>query len=91
MALTLQEAKAELVTINSAISSIYSGNRINVLSVGTNEFSRMYRFTDPQDLLKTLLMERKRLQDYVDTLEPATSTRLFRQDCYVPLVVKRTL
>lgn len=90
MALTLQEAKAELITINSAISSIYAGNRINVLSVGTNEFSRMYRFTDPQDLLKTLISERKRLQDYIDSLEP-TIKRTFRQDCYVPLVVKRTL
>ena len=90
MALTLQEAQAELVTINSAITSIYSGNRINTLSVGTNEFNRIYRFSDPQDLLKTLLSERKRLQDFIDA-NTTNAVRTFRNDCYIPLVVKGSL
>ena len=90
MALTLAQAEAELLTINSAISTIYTGKRLNVVTVGTNEFHRMYRFSDPQDLLKTLLSERKRLQDYISSLQ-GVSTRIFRQDCYIPLVVKRHL
>lgn len=90
MTLTLAQAEAELLTINSAISTIYAGKRLNIVTVGTNEFHRMYKFSDPQDLLKTLLSERKRLQDYISSLQ-GVSTRIFRQDCYIPLVVKRNL
>lgn len=90
MTLTLVQAEAELLTINSAIGTIYAGKRLNIVTVGTNEFHRMYKFSDPQDLLKTLLSERKRLQDYISSLQ-GVSTRIFRQDCYIPLVVKRNL
>jgi len=90
VALTLEQEEAELLTINSAISSIYSGKRLNLVTVGTNEFHRAYRFTDPQDLLKTLLSERRRLQDYIASIQEV-STRVFRKDSYIPLIVKRHL
>lgn len=87
MPLTLEEAQIELATIKAAINEYYTGTRRRSFKVGSHEFERTYTFEHPADLLKILLSERTRLENYIASLNP-TAFPVFVSHATIPLIVK---
>jgi len=84
MARTKANVEAELATVNSAIGSVMSGEKINELVIGSGEFQRTYKFQ--QVNLDSLLILRTELTNelfaYLPDAEPT-----FRAFGSIPLVM----
>ena len=85
MQLTIEEAKAQLVTVQAAISDLIAGKRINQLRVGSGTFQRLYTFSEV--MLAELKEYRDELLSYVDSLEETTPT--FRKHSSIPLILHK--
>lgn len=89
MNLTLEEAQAQLATINAAITEYRTGTRRTKLTVGSKGYERRYEFSDPKDFYKTLCQERDNLQTYIDSLlGKVSNTPVFTAYATIPVVVK---
>lgn len=87
MAIPLEEARAQLITINSAIQQMIDGKRVSELRVGSGGFQRLYRFQEiTLDSLKTLQQE---LLITIDSYAPAVA--VFRTNAHIPLVVGKDI
>jgi hypothetical protein len=83
--MTLEEAQADLVTINAAISEYLTGKRRRTLKVGGKEFNRELGFADIK--YSDLTAERTRLEGIISSLSSTTITPRFRQNTTFPLNV----
>jgi hypothetical protein len=86
--ITLAQANADLLTVNAAISEIYSGVRRKRVQIGTHEYTRFIESADPIELLKQLISERQRLQTYINSLD--YTTPVFRGNTNIPIIVGRS-
>lgn len=84
--MTLAEAQAQLTQVNIAIETLLQGKRIGELKIGTNEFSRTYKYGEVT--LEGLRALRSELMAMVNTLMP-TITTTFRQNACIPLIVTK--
>ena len=87
MNLTLAAAQAELLTVNAALSDLYTGKRRKKVELGSHAFKRSYEFVDPADMLKVLRTERASLTEYINTL--TQTTQVFRANTNIPMIVSR--
>lgn len=85
MQLTIEEAKAQLVTVQAAISDLIAGKRINQLRVGSGTFQRLYTFSEV--MLTELKEHRDELLSFIDTSENTTPT--FRNLSSIPLILHK--
>jgi hypothetical protein len=90
--MTLSEAQTELSTILIAIGEYVQGKRrkrfISMLAGNRNEME----FDSPQQLFDYLVKRRKELEEFIDSLTPATSTLTptsFTGGKTVPMIFKR--
>jgi len=87
MSLPLEEARAQLVTVNAALQSIISGKRITELRIGSGNFQRLLKYQEITfDELKILQQE---LLITIDSYAP--STPVFRTNAHIPMVVRKEL
>lgn len=87
MALPLEEAQLQLVTVNAAIQSLISGKRISELRIGSGDFQRFLKYQEVTfDELKILQQE---LIITIDSYAPATA--VFRTNAHIPMVVGKDI
>lgn len=87
MAIPLEEARAQLVTVNAAIQDIISGKRISELRIGSGDFMRLLRYQEVTfDELKTIQRE---LLTIIDSY--AITTPTFRTNAHIAMVVTKEL
>ena len=87
MALPLEEAQLQLITVNAAIQSLISGKRISELRIGSGDFQRLLRYQEITfEELKTLQQE---LLITIDSYAPAITT--FRTNAHIPMVVGKDI
>lgn len=87
MALPLEEAKTQLITVNAALQNIISGKRISELRIGSGDFQRTLRYQEVTfDELKILQQE---LLITVDSYAPAIA--VFRTNAHIPMVVGKDI
>lgn len=87
MALTIEEAQAELATVKAAINEYILGKRRKSIKVGSHEFERTYTFSDPSEMFTWLTQRQKDLEDYINSIG-ISSIPTFVSYATVPLVVK---
>jgi len=87
MALPIEEARAQLLTVNVAISDLVAGKRIVELRVGSGNFQRLYRFGDVN--LETLKALQSELLQVISTYD--NSKPVFRTNATIPLIVGKDL
>lgn len=80
--LPLNEAKSQLQTVNAAIEAIIAGKSIKELRVGSDNFMRMFIYSDTT--LQELKDYRAELYQIIDAWEGTTPT--FRTNATIPLV-----
>lgn len=85
--MTLEEAQAQMVTVNSAISSMLAGNRLTRLEVGSGALRRTFQYTDLT--LESLTAYRDYLQGVINALTPELSAPSFRKYTTIPMIVKK--
>jgi hypothetical protein len=87
MALPLEEARSQLITVNAAIQNIISGKRIAELRIGSGDFQRTLRYQEVTfDELKILQQE---LLITVDAYAPAVA--VFRTNTHIPMIVGKDI
>ena len=86
MAITLDEATAQLLTVNTAISDLISGKRLNELRIGSGATQRMYRYSEIT--LEAMYLERADLRSIIASLQP-TLRPTFRTNTNIPLFVSK--
>jgi hypothetical protein len=86
--ITIDQANADLLTVNAAISDIYAGTRRKQVKIGTHDYFRIIENADPIELLKLLLAEKQRLQTYINSLD--STTPVFRGNTNIPIIVGRS-
>lgn len=87
MALPVEEATAQLVTVNAAIQQLIEGKRLKELRVGSGNFQRLYMYSEISlESLKTLQQE---LLITIDSYAPATA--VFRTNAHIPMVVGKDI
>ena len=87
MALPVEEATTQLVTVNAAIQQLIEGKRIKELRVGSGNFQRLYSYSEiTLEALKTLQQE---LLITIDSYAPAITT--FRTNAHIPMVIGKDI
>jgi hypothetical protein len=86
--ITIDQAKADLLTVNAAISEIYAGTRRKKVQIGTHDYVRFIESADPIQLLKLLLAEKQRLQTYINSLD--NTIPIYRGNSNIPIIVGRS-
>lgn len=85
--LPLEEAQAQLVTVNAAIQKLINGERIKELRVGSGTFQRLYIYSEVTfDELKVLQQE---LLITIDSYAPAIP--VFRTNAHIPMTVGKDI
>jgi hypothetical protein len=86
MAITLEQAQADLVVVNSALSELIQGKRRSKLQLQTSDFNRVYEMQDIT--YDNLVAERTRLEGIIASLTPIAETvPKFRPNTSFPLNV----
>lgn len=90
MKMTLAEAENQLVTVNAAINSLLSGNKITQLRVGSGTFQRLYVYQEiTLDELRKLRAE---LLAIIDTLSPVEKDlSFFGKSATFPLIAEKSI
>jgi len=87
MNITLEEAKAQLLTVNVAIQDLIAGKRITQLRIGSGNFSRLY--VNQEVNLESLVAYRDELLNVINELEKKPMT--FRTNAHIPTIVRKGL
>lgn len=85
----LDEAKAQLKTVQVAISDLIAGKSVTQLRIGSGNFQREYKYWKPDTLLNTLLELRNDLNLIIASYSTATPT--FRTNASIPLVSRKDI
>ena len=80
---TIEEVRAELNTVNSAIQSLIAGNRLTQLRVGSGDFARLY--VNQEISLESLRQIRAELLQELSELENTDGIK-FRKDSNIVMV-----
>ena len=80
---TIEEVRAELNTVNSAIQSLIAGNRLTQLRVGSGDFARLY--VNQEISLESLRQNRAELLQELAELENTDGIK-FRKDSNIVMV-----
>lgn len=80
---TIEEVRAELNTVNSAIQSLIAGNRLTQLRVGSGDFARLY--VNQEISLESLRQIRAELLQELAELENTDGIK-FRKDSNIVMV-----
>lgn len=83
--ITLEEAEAQLATVQAALQDFVAGKRLTRLEVGSGNFRRIYQYSEIS--YENLIAMRNELQEIVDMLTPVEPS--FRTNCSIPLIVKK--
>lgn len=83
MEITLEEAQAQLLTVQAAIEQLVMGKRITQLKVGSGTFQRLYVYQEIN--LETLTTLRDELLRKINSLEGKLPT--FATNMHIPMVV----
>ena len=76
----IEEIKAQLLTVNTAIQDLILGKRLSQLRVGSSTFSRLYTYSEV--MLDELKAHRKELLQALDEIENRLPT--FRSHATIP-------
>lgn len=92
--LPLAEAEAELVSVNAAISNLYTsinaGGGFTKITVGSSDFSRTYEMPNPTALLKFLQERATYLRNYIASFaETSCSVPKFTSFVNVPMFFRK--
>jgi len=92
--LSKEDAEAELVSVNAAISTLYtsiaSGGGVTKITVGNREFARTYEMASPEALLKFLQERATYLRNYIASFAvTSNSVPKFNPFSNIPMVFKR--
>lgn len=84
--MTLQQAEANLLTVNVAISDLLQGKRITELDIGSGTFKRRYKYAEiTLDNLYTL---RNEYRTIIANLQPSVKP-IFRSNSCIPIIVEK--
>lgn len=83
--LTLDEATAQLATVNAAIEALIQGKRLKELRVGSGSFQRLYTFSEIT--IESLKEHRDELLAEINALSATTPT--FKTNMTIPLIVSK--
>jgi len=85
--MTLAEAEAQLLTVNTAISDIIAGKRVTQLRIGSGNFQREMKFSEITiEALKELRSELMEIINSYNNVAP-----VFRTNVTIPLTVGKDL
>ncbi|MCK9622610.1 MAG: hypothetical protein M0R47_19000 [Methylobacter sp.] len=85
--MTLAEAEAQLLTVNTAISDIIAGKRVTQLRIGSGNFQREMKFSEITiEALKELRSELMEIINSYNNVAP-----VFRTNATIPLTVGKDL
>lgn len=84
----LAEAQAQLLTVNTAIQNLISGQRITELSVGSGAFKQMYKYQEiTMDNLRQIRAE---LLEVINIYAQQNgSLPVFAKNMQIPMVVQK--
>jgi len=85
MTMTLEEALAQLLTVNTAIEALIAGKRLTELRVGSGSFQRLYTFQELD--IEALKEHRDELLSIIAELQP--SVPKFKTNMTIPLLVSK--
>lgn len=86
MPLPLEEAQAQLTTVNAAIQQLIDGKRISELRVGSGQFARQYKYQEiTMDSLRQLRAE---LLEVINIYaKQSGQLPVFARNMQIPMVV----
>lgn len=85
--LPLEEAQAQLTTVQVAISDLIAGKRLTSLRIGSGNFQREYKYQEIS--IDALYALRDELMQIIASYTQTLPT--FRQHATIPLVVNKDL
>jgi hypothetical protein len=81
------ELRNQLAQIDAAIGVLMTGGRLTELRVGSNEYSRYWKYSEIS--IDALRAYRKDLADALAALCPEACAPLFRKNATIPLIVTK--